>query len=116
MFRFENLQIWQLAVQYGKECYIISRDFPKDETYALQDQLRRAAISISNNIAEGSVGSKLNFKKYLNIAIGSIMETVNILNFAYEINYIDLALRNEMYEKAEALVRKARSFSNSLDS
>lgn len=114
MFRFEELEIWRSAVDYGKECYKIANNFPQKEMYALGDQLRRAGISISNNIAEGSVGSSINFKRYLNIAIASILETVNILNFSQEIGYNDLVARNDMYEKAERLIRKIRSFSKSL--
>jgi four helix bundle protein len=114
MFRFENLEVWRLAVDYGKDCYKIAADFPRHEIFSLSDQLRRAAISISNNITEGSVGSSANFKKYIYIAIGSTLETVNILNFAYEIKYIDLSIKNKMYEEAEKIIRKLRSFSNSL--
>jgi four helix bundle protein len=80
----------------------------------LGDQLRQAGISISNNIVEDFVGSVANFKKYLNTAIASILETVNILNFAYEIRYIKLEIRDEMYEKAENLIRKIRNFYKSL--
>lgn len=115
MFRFEQLEIWRLSVDYGKDCYGIADQFPKHETYALGDQLRRAGISISNNVTEGSVGSKANFKKYLNIAIASTLETVNILNFAYEINYIKIEIRDGMYEKAEKIIRKIRNFSKSLN-
>jgi len=114
VFRFEQLEIWQLAVDYGKECYKIACKFPKYETFSLADQLRRAGISISNNIAEGSVGSPATFKKYINTAIGSILETVNILSFAFEVQYIDLLTKKDMYEKAERLVRKLRTFSKSL--
>lgn len=114
MFRFEQLEIWRLAVDYAKDCYRIADGFPKHETYALGDQLTRAGISISNNIAEGSVGSVSNFKKYLNTAIASTLETVNILNFAYEIKYIKLETKEKMYEEAEKLIRKIRNFSRSL--
>lgn len=113
MFRFEQLEIWKLAVDYAKDCYRITEEFPKYD-FSLKDQLRRSSISISNNIAEGSVGSSLNFKKYNNIAIGSILETVNIINFASEIKYINNEIRDEMYEKAERLIRKIRNFSKSL--
>ena len=115
MFRFEQLEIWRLAVDYAKDCYKIASEFPKFENYSLGDQLRRAAISISNNIAEGSVGSTANFKKYMITALGSTLETVNILNFAYEIQYINLKTKDAMYEKAEKLIRKLRNFSKSLD-
>ncbi len=114
MFRFEELKIWRVAVDYGKDCYQIARGFPKHETYALGDQLRRAGISISNNITEGSVGSVANFKKYLITAVGSTLETVNLINFAYEIGYISLEERNAMYKKAEGLVKMIRAFLNSL--
>lgn len=114
MFRFEELRIWKLGVDYGKECYRIAGTFPKYESYSLADQLRRAAISISNNIAEGSVGSQANFKKYLNTSVGSILETVNILNFACEIGYIIEKSKVDMYQQAEALIKQIRSFSRSL--
>ncbi len=78
------------------------------------DQLQRAGITISNNIAEGSVGSAQNFKRYLMITIGSTLETTNILIFAYEIKYVSLEKKNEMYEKAEKLIRKIRNFSKSI--
>jgi len=114
MFRFEELEIWRLAVDYAKDCYNIADKFPKHD-FGLKDQLRRAGISISNNIAEGSVGSSLNFKKYVNIAIGSTLESINIINFAFEIKYITEEVKSEMYAKGEKIIRKARSFSRSLN-
>jgi four helix bundle protein len=115
MFRFEELQIWKLAVDYAKDCYKIANSLPKYENYALADQLRRAAISISNNIAEGSAGSDANFKKYLNTAIGSTLETVNLINFACEIKYINQEIKSKLYSGAEELIKKIRSFSKSFD-
>jgi four helix bundle protein len=114
MFRFEQLEVWRLAVDYAKDCYSIAREFPQYEQFALGDQLRRASISISNNIAEGSVGSNANFRKYIGTAIGSALETVNVLNFAHEIRYISKQTKIEMYENAERLIRKLRSFSKTL--
>jgi len=114
MFRFEGLEVWQLAVGYGKDCYAIAGRFPQYEIYGLGDQLRRAALSISNNIAEGSVGSMAVFRKYIVISIGSTLETVNMLHFAVEIGYIKEEERAVMYEKAEKLIRKLRNFSKAL--
>lgn len=110
MFRFEELEIWKLAITYGKDCYTIASKLPEYEKYGLADQLRRAGLSISNNIAEGSVGSSANFKKYLYTAIAPTLETVNILTFGVEVKYIDRGVRDKMYEEAEKLVRKLRSF------
>ncbi len=83
--------------------------------FALADQLRRAAISISNNIVEGSATSSARFRNYLDISIGSALETVNILFFACEQGYLEELIRGDMYEKCEKLIRKIRSFKNSLN-
>jgi len=115
MFRFEELRIWSLSVKYGKDCYKIAGKFPKYESYSLADQLRRAGVSISSNIAEGSVGSHANFRKYLNTSIGSILETINILNFSYEIGYITEKEKMEMYQTAESLIKQIRSFLKSIN-
>jgi four helix bundle protein len=115
MFRFENLEIWKLAMEYGKDCYVIARQFPQIEQYGLGDQLRRATVSISNNIAEGSVGSSANFKKYLITAVGSALETVTILHFALQIGYIGEQVKTDMHEKAEKLIRKIQAFSRTLN-
>lgn len=65
---------------------------------------------------EGTVGSVANFTKYLMTAVGSALEMVNILHFAYGIGYVSQAQKNEMYEKAEKLIRKMRNFAKSLRS
>jgi four helix bundle protein len=89
MFRFEELEIWKLSLKYADKCYYIASKFPEYERNALADQLRRAVISISNNIAEGS-GSPTSkgFSAFLDISIKSTLETVNILFFATRRNYI----------------------------
>ncbi len=114
MFRFETLEIWKLAVAYGKRLYKIAEKFPKTETFALADQLKRAAVSVSNNIAEGSGGTDKDFSNFLNISIKSILETVNILHFAQELGYIGLAAKNEHYEEAEILIKRIRAFKKTL--
>lgn len=114
MFSFENLEIWKLAVDYGQDCYKLAKKFPVDERFSLSDQLRRAAISISNNIAEGSAFSPIKFRHFLDISIGSILETVNIISFAITIGYLDEKEKSIMYEKAEKLIRKIRSLKNSI--
>lgn len=103
-----------MSVEYGKECYRVADTFPKKETYALSDQLRRAAVSISNNVAEGSVGSSASFQRYLYIAIASTLETVNIMHFAFELKYISGSEKQARYAQAELLIKKLRSFIKSL--
>ena len=114
MFRFESLEIWQLPIRYANSLYIAAKSFPKEEMYPLSDQLKRAAISISNNIAEGSGGGLKNFAKYLNISVMSALETVNILHIEKHQNYITEEQRHELYLEAEKLIRKTRALKNTL--
>ena len=114
MFRFEQLEIWKSSITYGKKLYKIALQFPEEEKFALADQLRRSAVSISNNIAEGSGGSPKDFTNFLNIAVKSTLETVNILYFAKENEYINKELQMELYKEAEILVKKIRAFKRSL--
>lgn len=115
MFRFEQLDIWKLSIDYGRKVYKIANNFPKYEKYALSDNLRRAAVSISNNIAEGSgCGSSKGFISFLNISIRSTLEVVNILMFAESQGYISKDKREDLYQEAEVLIRKIRAFKTTL--
>ncbi len=114
MFRFEGLDIWKHAIVYAKAVYQVAEKFPKVELYALADQLRRAAVSISNNIAEGSGGTDKDFSNYLDIAAKSTLETVNCLRLAREFGYISQDEERRLYAEAEILVKRIRSFKNSL--
>lgn len=116
MFKFEKLEIWELANQYADKIYDLTQTFPKEETYNLTDQLRRAANSIPTNIAEGSGGfSVKDFCNYLNIAIKSTYETVSLLYRARLRNYISEEKRRNLYNEAEVLVRKTIAFRRSIN-
>lgn len=111
MFRFESLDIWKLSVDYGVKLYDIADSFPKEEIFGLGSQLRRAAVSISNNIAEGSGAStNKDFSCFLDISIKSALETVNILHFALLRKYTNEAQQKELYKESETLIRKIRAF------
>jgi len=114
MFRFETLEIWKSSIAYGKRLYFVANDFPKSETFALSDQLKRAAVSVSNNIAEGSGGTNKDFANFLKISIKSVLETVNILKFAESVGYIKKEKTDESYKEAEMLIRRITAFKNSL--
>lgn len=111
MFKFEQLEIWVEAKNYAGKIYKISKDFPRDEMYGLTDQLRRSAVSISANIAEGSGGnSKKDFSHFLDIAIKSLYETVSHLYIAKDQEYISEKVRMELYLEAEILIKRIKSF------
>ena len=90
-FSFEKLKVWVLAKELSVDIYRISESFPENEKFGLQSQIRRAAISVSSNIAEGSsrlsVKSKGNFYQ---IAYSSLMETYSQLHVASDLGYIKL--------------------------
>lgn len=116
MFKFEQLDIWKDSLSYAKKIYSITKTFPKDEMFALTDQLRRSASSISANIAEGSgSSSKKDFHHYLSIAMKSTYETVSHLYLAKENGYIQQQTMTDLYKDAEILVKKIKSFQNWLN-
>ena len=89
MFSFENLRVYQLARELVKNVYLLQIRFPKEERYALGDQVRRAATSITANLAEGSGRQSLKEKiHFIEIAFGSMTEVFCELQTACDLNYI----------------------------
>ncbi len=78
MFNFEKLDVWQKAIDFADLVYNCTRDFPADERFGLTNQMRRAAVSISSNIAEGtSRMSQTDFRRFIEIATGSVFEVIS---------------------------------------
>jgi len=78
MFNFEKLDVWQKAIDFADLVYNQTRNFPADERFGLTNQMRRAAVSISSNIAEGtSRMSQVDFARFIEIATGSVFEVVS---------------------------------------
>jgi four helix bundle protein len=78
MFNFEKLDVWQKAIDFADLVYNRTRAFPADERFGLTNQMRRAAVSISSNIAEGtSRMSQTDFARFIEIATGSVFEVVS---------------------------------------
>ncbi|HSW61296.1 MAG TPA: four helix bundle protein [bacterium] len=85
----KDLDVWKKAIEFVAEIYKITREFPKEEIYGLTSQIRRAAVSIPSNIAEGAArNSTKEFIQFLYIALGSSAETETQLIIAKEIGYI----------------------------
>ena len=78
MFNFEKLDVWQEAIQFADLVYELTGDFPGEERFGLTNQMRRAAVSISSNLAEGSSRvSRTDFSRFVEIATGSLFEVVS---------------------------------------
>lgn len=72
MHNYKKLIVWQKSLQLTKEVYVLTEQFPPEELYGLVSQMRRAAVSIPSNIAEGSLrGHKKEFNRFLQVAFGS---------------------------------------------
>ncbi|UCD19309.1 MAG: four helix bundle protein [candidate division WOR-3 bacterium] len=114
-FRFENLEIWKLAIDYGEKIRALTKKFPRSELFGLTSDINRAGISISSNIAEGSGSdSKAEFRRFLRIAVKSLFESVSQLTVARRRKYITAEEYGDMYQNAELLVRKVISFIKSM--
>jgi len=89
MHKFEELKIWQKAMDITEKCYKASENFPKEERYGLTSQLRRSAVSIPSNISEGA-GRNTNgeFRQFLGIANGSSYELLTQLYLSTRLNLI----------------------------
>lgn len=89
MHRFEDLKIWQKAMNITENCYKASENFPKEEKYGLTSQLRRSAVSIPLNIAEGAgINTNGEFRQFLGIANGSSFELLTQLYLSKRLNLI----------------------------
>ncbi len=88
-FYYRKLNVYHLAMERVKEVYFLTKNFPKDELHGLTNQIRRAVISVPSNIAEGmgrdSIKERIHF---LEIAYGSLSESMCQLEIAHALNYI----------------------------
>lgn len=87
--RHRELEIWQRSMALAKAVYVLTKNFPAEERYALCDQLRRAVVSVPSNIAEGSARQTArDFRHFLGIAKGSLAEVDTQLVLAVELGYV----------------------------
>jgi four helix bundle protein len=114
-FRFEDLEIWQEAARLGDLLDEISNTLETQRKYRYCEQLRGAALSVSNNIAEGS-GSSSNkdFRNFLNIARRSVFENANMLLFFRRKGLIDPTIADELLEAHRILSARIAKFATTL--
>ncbi|HTR42542.1 MAG TPA: four helix bundle protein [Pseudomonadales bacterium] len=102
MFNFEKLDVWHKAIDFADLVYALTRAFPESERFGLTNQMRRAAVSISSNIAEGSSrASKNDFGRNIEIATGSIFEVVSQANISKRQGFLSEAAFAKLYVAAE---------------
>ena len=114
-FKFENLKVWQKAVDLSEAIHQLTLAFPKDELFVLTSQIKRAADSISLNIAEGSTGqSNAEFVRFLGYALRSNIEVVGCLHLAKRREYIDIETFKVLYHNCEEILVMINALKKSL--
>lgn len=112
---YRDLVVWQDSIQLAKAIYKLTEKFPKHETYALADQIRRAAVSVPSNIAEGQARKAPgDFRRFLHIALGSLAEVDTQLVLAQEFGYLTDSDVHKMFEQIQLLRKKLYALINSL--
>jgi four helix bundle protein len=102
MFNFEKLEVWNEAIEFADLVYSITRAFPDDERFGLTNQMRRAAVSVSSNIAEGSSRiSRPDFARFIEIATGSLFEVVSQSVVSKRQSFLTEADYDRLYAAAE---------------
>ena len=104
-----------MAVEFADEIHLMTRGFPKEEMFSLGSQIKRAADSISLNIAEGATGnSKPEFKRFLGFSSRSCAEVVTCLYHAQMRKYIDQVEFKKHYDRVEIIFRMISKLKNTL--
>jgi len=99
MMPYERLHAWKACDDLTIAVYKVTRTFPRDELYGLTSQARRAAVSAGANIAEGSAKrGPREFRRYLDISIGSLSELASLLHLARRLEYLTLEAWREVDE------------------
>jgi four helix bundle protein len=103
---YKDLKIWNRSIELVKDIYDITSLFPKDENYGLTSQIRRSAISIPSNIAEGFTRYyKKEFRQFLYIALGSCAELETQLVIAYKLNYLKANIKSKISNDLEIICK-----------
>ena len=102
MFNFEKLETWQKAIAFAELVYEVTRGFPSEERFGLTNQMRRAAVSISSNIAEGAARNSSNdYARFLEIAAGSLFEVVSQSFIGQRQEFLSKSDFERLYSAAE---------------
>lgn len=115
-FKFEQLDVWQLSLEYSDLIYGLAEKLPDSERFNLKSQITRAATSISLNIAEGSTGqSDPEQNRFLGLAIRSLIETVACQRLISRRKYVtDKAFMDQLDLKSQELAKRLHAFRKSL--
>jgi four helix bundle protein len=108
---FEDLEVYKIAREFRKRIYKLVKELPKDEKYNITIQMRRAAVSLTNNIAEGHGGYHYRESiQFLRQARGSLEELIDDLNVCIDENYVDRDYIEKLKQEAYTIIKKVNSY------
>lgn len=114
---YRDLLVWQKSMSLAKEIYLFTESFPQHEIYGITNQMRRSAVSVPSNIAEGhGREAPKEFARFLRIARGSLSELQTQLYLSTDLNYGDNTQFNNLMAASEEIGRMLRGLQNTLDS
>jgi four helix bundle protein len=102
---FRDLEVWRKSMDLAERVYFVSKDFPQSETFGLTSQVRRAAVSIPSNIAEGKAVGGQRYRRHVKIALGSNAELQTQIELAKRLNMFTEAAGNELLQQATEIGR-----------
>jgi len=113
---FKDLIVWQKTIELVNEIYKVTKPFPKEEMYGLSSQIRRAAISIPANIAEGwGRGTTKNYIQFLEISRGSLFELNTLIIISYNQEYLNREICDEIENKLNETGRMLNALITTLE-
>lgn len=106
MINFREIEFWKRSRQLAINIYIVTQKFPQSEIYGLTSQIRRSAVSIPSNIAEGaSRSSKKDFSRFLEISIGSAHELETQIDIAHAVSFLDQIEFDKLHKEIVEIVK-----------
>jgi four helix bundle protein len=115
MFGFEKLDVWQKAIELSECIYAYTCNFPADERFGLTSQMRRSAVSVASNIAEGSGRtSSCDFVRFVEFSYSSLMELVTQSAIANRQGFLPREEYDETYKRSEQIARMLSGLRSSL--
>lgn len=114
IYSFEKLEVWQNARTLVKSIYLLTRSYPDNEKFGLMSQMRRCAISIASNLAEGTARKTMKDKSHFTtISYGSAIELLNQLILSFDLEFIDQHQYDQTRLQVEKITNKLNSLRNS---
>ena len=114
---YRDLLVWQKSKNAVKEIYLLTATFPKEEMYGLTAQIRRSAVSVPSNIAEGHARkSTKEFSHFISISLGSLAELETQIEIAFDLSFIDAKKFETLMPNLDEIGKMLRGLQNSLTS